>query len=67
MAAGNVTTRSKWCKTCNRQVQAQRNAMTWGCGDLVLIPLTLGLWLVFRAAMMPARNPWRCSSCGRRV
>lgn len=64
---GPLKTTSRWCKGCGRQVAAVASSTGWGCGDLLLIPLTVGLWLPIRFALMAMTNPWRCQECGRRV
>ena len=49
------------CRHCMTRVKLERPAMVWGCGDLVMVLLTCGLWALGKILMRPA---WRCSVCG---
>ncbi len=64
---GNVVIQQRWCPGCKHAVAAQRNSGVWGCGDLILILLTVGLWLPIRMTLAGMSSPWRCPQCGSRV
>jgi hypothetical protein len=64
---GSIKIASRWCRRCKRRVAAQANSTVWGCGDLVLVLLSLGLWVPVRIVLMILTNPWRCPECGRRI
>jgi predicted RNA-binding Zn-ribbon protein involved in translation (DUF1610 family) len=64
---GNVKLTSRWCKSCKKQVAAQADSAVWGCGDLIMVLLTFGLWAIFRLVMLAIFSPYRCTNCGRRV
>jgi predicted RNA-binding Zn-ribbon protein involved in translation (DUF1610 family) len=57
---------SRKCPECGR-VAAERETRTLGCGDLLLVLVSFGLWVPLRWAIGLAVNPWRCPECGRRV
>lgn len=61
---GNTQITSKYCHSCNKQMKFEKNSMIWGCGDLVMVILTFGGWLVIRLIMDFFSNPWRCKECG---
>jgi hypothetical protein len=54
--------KSKYCKTCRKQTRHDRHVTAMGCGDLLLVVCTLGLWLGLRQLFKPG---YRCSVCGR--
>jgi len=64
MAVGNLQVSRGRCPTCKAKTKLERNAQVWGFGDLVMIFLTLGLWVVLKFWMRPAL---RCSQCGSKV
>lgn len=64
MATGNIKITSKHCAQCNAQKKFERNSMEWGCGDLVMVLITLGLYLPFKFLIHAKKNPWRCTTCG---
>jgi hypothetical protein len=64
---GNVQVSRRPCPQCGREVKAERNSTVWGCGDLVLVLVTLGLWVPIRWALGTGSNPWRCAECGTRL
>ena len=63
---GALVKSSKACPDHGR-IAAERNAVPLGCGDLILVLLTLGAWLPVRWVFGQLTNPWRCPQCGRRV
>ena len=64
MAAGNMKATQRRCGQCGKATKHERNAMVMGCGDVVMVLLTLGLWLPLRLMLNAMSNPWRCSECG---
>lgn len=56
-----------WGKvTCRRTSKFEKNSMVWGCGDLILVVVTFGIWLILRFVFEQFANPWRCTNCGNR-
>ena len=53
--------RRKYCRTCSNHMLYTRTITRMGCGDLLMVCLTLGGWLVLRMILKPA---WRCATCG---
>lgn len=54
------------CPRCATWVRAEKQTYRPGCGDLLLIGLTFGVW----AFVIPAINlfrSYRCWRCGQRV
>ena len=64
MAKGTLEISSGHCPHCNTRTKLERNSMVWGCGDLVLVLITCGLWALVRILMRPN---WRCSVCGSKA
>lgn len=64
---GSLKTSSRWCARCKSQVAAVSNSWAWGCGDLILVLLTFGLWVLVKLTIAILANPWRCPNCGQRV
>ena len=50
------------CSSCGKATKSERETVNYGCGDLLMVVLTTGLWVLFRYAMRPG---WKCSTCGR--
>jgi len=67
MATGNLKISRHYCKCCQKNVKTERSGMVWGCGDLILVVLTLGGWCIIRIVFDGVLNPWRCSECGKRI
>jgi hypothetical protein len=51
----------RFCRQCERSTKHERNVTAMGCGDLILVIATCGLWWVVREIAKPK---WRCSECG---
>jgi hypothetical protein len=54
--------KSKYCKNCRKRTAHHRYVTAMGCGDLFMVIITLGLWVVLRALFTPG---YHCSVCGR--
>jgi hypothetical protein len=54
----------KFCTCCQHSTKFESNTMVWGFGDLVMLVLTAGAWLVIRGIWDLVGNPWRCATCG---
>ena len=67
MAVGNLRVSSRTCSTCQTTRKFEKNALVWGCGDLIMILVTFGVWLLLKFGFDLASNPWRCSVCGTRA
>lgn len=67
MAIGNMQVAQKFCPTCNKIVKVERNSMTWGMGDLIMLVITVGVWIPLKFIFHWATSPWRCSQCGTRA
>lgn len=67
MATGNFRMSRRFCKSCNASKNCQRNGMVWGMGDLILVLLSFGVWVIFKLAFNALLNPWRCADCGART
>jgi hypothetical protein len=63
---GSIQKTSRVCKEHGR-IAAERNSLPMGCGDLIMVLLTVGLWIPARLILARVSNPWRCPQCGRRV
>jgi hypothetical protein len=50
-----------FCRQCGQATKHERNVTAMGCGDLILVIGTCGLWWVIREVTKPK---WRCSECG---
>jgi len=50
-----------FCKTCGKESKFERHVTVMGAGDLVMVILTVGLWLILRHVMIPR---YRCHECG---
>jgi hypothetical protein len=66
MARGNLQVSRRFCRRCGRHTKFEHNAFVWGCGYLILILATLGLWLIPKAVIHFLCDPWRCARCGSR-
>jgi len=64
MGSRHVQIANKSCTQCGQNVKAERNASQMGCGDLVMVLLTFGLWVVIRQLF---KKPWLCTQCGSKV
>ena len=49
------------CPNCKKQTKCERPDLSWGVGDLVMVLLTCGLWVIVRFLF---RSGWKCSDCG---
>ena len=49
------------CRTCGKGTKFERHVTAMGAGDLVMVWMTAGFWLLARHAMTPK---FRCSECG---
>ncbi len=67
MGRGAPEIGQRYCRTCRTNVPVTRNSMVWGCGDLIMVLVTCGAWLVVRFAHNYSTNPWRCQRCGART
>ena len=67
MGRGNIQVSQRRCYQCGKPTKAERNALEWGAGDLLMIFLTLLCWLPFKLGWNALVNPWRCSECGARA
>ena len=67
MATGNLKVSRRRCGQCGTVTKCERTGMVWGCGDIIMVLLTMGLWCIVRIFINAAANPWRCSECGKRV
>lgn len=54
---------SRHCESCRRRTRFERHVTAMGCGDLLLVVLSLGLWLPIRWLLKPG---FRCVECGSR-
>lgn len=52
---------SRHCTHCGTIRKFERHVTAMGGGDLIMIILTLGVWLLLRRLWTP---PFRCSVCG---
>lgn len=68
-----VEIRRAWCPECDKHVAARKNTTDppgWGCGDVVLIPATVGIWFVVRVVhiflwhVIHGSTKWLCPECG---
>lgn len=64
MATGTIETSRGFCPTCKTHTKVERNSMVWGCGDVVMVLFSCGLWVLGRILLRPA---WRCSQCGSKA
>ena len=55
-----------FCRHCQRYTMHARDLQPMGCGDLFMVILTAGFWILIRIAMTALLNPFRCQQCGRR-
>jgi hypothetical protein len=67
MATGNLKVSQRRCNVCGKMTKCERNGMIWGCGDPIMVFITVGLWCIARFIVNEAMNPWRCSECGKRA
>ncbi len=51
---------SRKCRRCRKRTRFERHVTAMGCGDLLLVIATLGLWLILRWLFTPG---YRCSIC----
>ena len=49
------------CRTCNKPTKFERHVTAMGCGDLVMVIGTCGLWLIARHLFTP---DFVCTECG---
>jgi hypothetical protein len=61
---GTYKSKQALCQQCGARKRFEKNSMIWGCGDLIMIILTFGIWMVLRFAGDFLLNPWRCKDCG---
>lgn len=61
MATGTMENARGYCPDCDKYTKIERNSMVWGCGDLIMIFITFGAWVLVRFVFRPE---WRCSKCG---
>jgi ribosomal protein L37AE/L43A len=64
MAVGNLQITRARCPVCAKDTKMERPAQVWGMGDLIMVVMTLGLWIIAKRASRPA---WRCSDCGSKA
>ncbi len=57
----------KYCRSCGEMTRAERYTRPLGCGDLVMVLATFGLWIPIRMLIGHVTHPWTCSACGARV
>jgi len=50
------------CKQCGKNTKHERHTTAMGCGDLFMVVITLGIWLIFRELFKPR---FHCSECGK--
>lgn len=67
MAVGNLRATSRACGQCGTVRKFEKNSMVWGCGDLVMVLVTFGAWVIVRFIADMIVNPWRCLVCGNRA
>lgn len=53
----------KYCSVCQRNVTPK--SAQWGCGDLFMVLITLGLWLIPK--MLLSRSGGRCPICNTKL
>jgi len=58
---GNVEFTGGKCPHCNEQRKFERPSAIWGVGDLFMVLMTGGLWLVGKLMLRPK---YRCCVCG---
>ncbi len=51
----------KMCKSCQKTTKFERHVTANGCGDLLLVFATFGLWVIVREMF---KAPYRCAECG---
>lgn len=56
-----VSIRRQYCGVCNEKTKHERHITAMGCGDLILVIATWGLWLPVRWLFLPS---FKCSVCG---
>ena len=54
-------TKTGVCKCCRKRKRFTRYITAMGCGDLFMVLITFGLWVLFRAIFKPK---FRCEGCG---
>jgi hypothetical protein len=62
-----IDQRSAFCPNCGQDRLVERRHVADVSGNCFLVVVTLGLWLIlwpFIAALIKARNPWKCQTCG---
>ena len=52
-----------YCKSCETKTKHVRHVTAMGCGDLLMVICTLGVWVIFRALFTPG---YSCDRCGKR-
>lgn len=55
-------TESKTCKKCGTVTKHERHITAMGCGDLIMVIFTFGIWIIIREVFKPK---FRCSVCGK--
>lgn len=54
--------KSKKCRNCKSRTKHERYLTAWGVGDLVMILITGGAWIIKLLLLKPK---FRCSVCGK--
>ncbi len=52
----------RYCEICEKETKHERHITAMGCGDLVMVLCTWGLWMLVRWFFAPC---FRCSVCGK--
>jgi hypothetical protein len=51
------------CSTCEKNTKFVRHVTAMGCGDLIMIMVTCGAWLIGRFLLTPK---YICDNCGNK-
>lgn len=54
--------KKQYCQHCGEMTRHSRAVTAMGCGDLLMVIVTMGLWLPFRWLLLIPR--FRCDKCG---
>ena len=51
------------CSTCEKNTKFVRHVTAMGCGDLLMVLMTCGLWVIARTVFTPR---FSCDNCGNK-
>ncbi len=64
MSVGNLTYKSYYCRHCQKIALHVKNASEWGMGDIIMMVISCGVWVILRAMADIVFHKWRCGVCG---